>query len=136
MRDAVPATAAPQAAPLAALMSAMQAGGAAQPGCAAELMGMLGALAARPAGALPEDARRGAAAAPDVAAAAARVQALEVAVGGEGAAEAGPQAAPLAALEQRIARLEQRVERGLADIAARVLRLESQQGQAAAEHPP
>ena len=133
--DAVPATVAPPAAPLAALMSAMQSGSAAQPGSAAALMGMLGALAGAARPAQPEEnvqARRSAAAAPEVAAAAARVHALEVSVG-----EAGPQAEPLAALELRITRLEQRVERGLADFAARVARLESsQQGQAAAERPP
>ena len=134
--DAVPATVAPPAAPLAALMSAMQAGGEAQPRSAAALIGMLGALAgtARPASVPPDEL---AAAAPGVAAAAARVQALEVAVVGEAAGVAGLQAEPLAALELRITRLEQRVERGLADFAARVARLESsQQGQAAAERPP
>ena len=134
--DAVPATVAPPAAPMAALMSAMQAGGAAQPGPAAALMGMLGALAGAARPAQPAEltqAHRSAAAAPEVAAATARVQAVEVAVG-EAAEDAEPQAEPLAALELRITRLEARVERGLADIAERVRRLE--QGQAAAERPP
>ena len=133
--DAVPATVAPPAAPLAALMSAMQSGSAAQPGSAAALMGMLGALAGAARPAQPEEnvqARRSAAAAPEVAAAAARVHALEVSVG-EAGPQAGPQAEPLAALELRIARLEARVERGLADLAARMARVE--QGQAA-ERPP
>ena len=123
--EAVPAMVAPPAPPMAALMSAMQAGGVAQPGAGA-LLGMLGALAGgtRPAVAQPPA---------EVAAAAARVAALELALG-EAGSGVGPQAEPLAALEQRISALEQRVESGLAALAERVARLE--QGTAAAEHPP
>jgi hypothetical protein len=130
---------APPAPPMAALMSAMQAGGVAQPGAGA-LLGMLGALAGgtRPTGAQPPaevvSALRSAAASPEVAAATARMQALEAALGEAAGGGAGPQAEPLAALEQRISALERRVESGLAALAERVARLE--QVAAAAEHPP
>jgi hypothetical protein len=117
---------APPAPPMAALMSAMQAGGVTQPGAGA-LLGMLGALAGgtRPAVAQPPA---------EEAAATARVAALEVALGEAAGGGAGPQAEPLAALEQRVSALEHRVESGLAALAKRVARLE--QGTAAAEHPP
>ena len=125
---------------MAALMSAMQSGGAA-PSSAGALLGMLGALAggARPTGAPPPAelvaALRSTSVAPEVAAAASRVQALEVSLGEAGGAS-GPQAEPLAALEQRITRLEERVEGALADLAARVLRLEQAARGAGTEHPP